>query len=317
MSKLSIYYKFPTDCLVQVRQLAPDFDVVVCGDKDELQIHLENTEILFTMFHPIDAGILRRAPQLKWIQALTAGIDPLPLEEIKSRGILLTSGRGIHKIHMAEYAVAAMIILTRNFHGMFCNQVQGRWERSLPQGEIHGRVAGIVGLGSIGREIARKANLLGMHVIGVQRDPQPLPFVEHVYTPTEMDEVFKRSDYVINLLPATVETRGLISENYFNLMKPTACFINMGRGPTVNQADLITALQNHKIRGLFSDVFETEPLPAESPLWKMENVIITPHIAGVSAKYIDRAMDIIRHNLGVYVSGAGEMMNLVDLNKGY
>jgi phosphoglycerate dehydrogenase-like enzyme len=132
-----------------------------------------------------------------------------------------------------------------------------------------------------------------------------------------MAEVFKLSDYVINLLPETPKTKGLIDKKLFTLMKNSACFINLGRGSTVNQSDLIDALQTKMIRALVSDVYEKEPLPEDSPLWELENVILTPHIAGVSPKYLERALDIIRHNLHVYASHSGEMMNVVDLSKEY
>ena len=132
-----------------------------------------------------------------------------------------------------------------------------------------------------------------------------------------MEEVFKQSDYVINLLPDTIATRGLIDKKFFTLMKKSACFINLGRGSTVNQADLIDALRTKMFHALVSDVYEEEPLPEDNPLWQLENVILTPHIAGISSKYLERALSIIRHNLNVYVSHSGVMMNVVDLTRGY
>jgi phosphoglycerate dehydrogenase-like enzyme len=257
------------------------------------------------------------APNLKWIQALTAGVDFLPLSEIEKQGITLTCGRGIHKVHIAEYALAAMINLARNFHLMVRNQLGGKWDRSVAQDEIHGSTAGIIGLGSIGQEIARKASLLGMRVIGVKNSPRPLEGVDQVYGPGQLDAVFRQSDYVINLLPDTRATRGLIDKAFFSLMRPSACFINLGRGSTVNQDDLIDALRTKMIRAAVCDVYEEEPLPTGSPLWQMKNVILTPHIAGVSPQYLRRAMDIIRHNLSVYRSGTGRMINVVDSVRGY
>ena len=156
-----------------------------------------------------------------------------------------------------------------------------------------------------------------MRVIGVKNTPRPVQEIDHVYGPSQMEEVFKQSDYVINLLPDTRETKGLIDKTFFGLMKKSACFINLGRGSTVNQADLIDALRKGKIRALVSDVYEAEPLPADNPLWRLENVILTPHIAGVSPQYLQRALDIIRHNLQAYISQAGQMMNIVDLTLGY
>jgi len=133
----------------------------------------------------------------------------------------------------------------------------------------------------------------------------------------EIGWLFRESDYLINLLPGTWETEHLVDASLLKQMKPSACLINMGRGTTVKEADLIPVLQEGKIRAFWSDVFEQEPLPEDSPLWKMENVVITPHICGESTKYMEKAMEIIGHNLKVYQTEEGEMMNLVDPKKGY
>jgi D-2-hydroxyacid dehydrogenase (NADP+) len=317
MTTLTVYFRPPEEFLTQLNNISSKIEIIVCTDRKELNSYLSRTEILITLFAWPDAEMIRLALNLKWIQALTAGVDFFPLNEIRQQGIILTCGRGIHKVYMSEYAIAAMINLARNFHLMFRNQLNGKWDRSVAQDEIHGRTAGIVGLGSIGQEIARKASLLGMRVIGVKNTPRPLQWVDHVYGPMEMGEVFKQSDYVINLLPDTQATRGLIDKAFFALMNKSACFINLGRGPTVNQADLIEALLTKRIRAAVSDVYEKEPLPAKSPLWQMENVILTPHVAGASPQYLQRAMEIVRHNLNVYLSGSGKMVNVVDPVRGY
>jgi phosphoglycerate dehydrogenase-like enzyme len=317
MDKLVVYFGAPEEFIIAIGKIASKFEIVTCTSPEQLQAHLGNMEILFALFAWPDSEIIRSAPKLRWIQALTAGIDFFPLEEIKKQGIILTTGRGIHKLYIAEYAIAAMINLARNFHLMFRNQLQGNWDRSIAQDEVHGTTVGILGLGSIGREVAIKAAALGMHVIGTKYNPEPLPGVDRVYGPEDMEQVFKQSDYVINLLPGTPHTLGLIDKTHFKAMKSSACFINLGRGSTVVQDDLIEALQSKTIRAMVSDVYEQEPLPHDSPLWQLENVILTPHIAGVSPKYLQRAMEIIRHNLEVYISRRGEMINMVDLKKGY
>ena len=317
MNKLAVYFNPPEGFTKHLSDITDKFEISICTNRDELESCLPDTEVLIALFSFPDENIIRRASKLRWIQALTAGVDFYPLSRIKEKKIILTCGRGIHKIYIAEYAVAAMINLARNFHLVFRNQLKGKWDRSIAQDEINGKIVGILGLGAIGREIARKANILGMRVIGVKTRPQLMEAVDHVYDPSEMEEVFRQSDYVINLLPDTKETRGLIDKRFFAMMKKSACFINLGRGTTVNQADLIEALQLKMFRALVSDVYEEEPLPEDNPLWRMENVILTPHIAGVSPKYLERAIDIVRHNLKVYVSQAGEMMNVVDLTRGY
>ena len=317
MNKLVVYFRAPEEFMNYLENFSNKFKIITCKGADKLQPHLPETEVLVTLFNSPDAKMIQQAPRLQWIQALTAGVDSFPLNEINKRNILLTNGRGIHKIHIAEYAIAAMITLARNFHLTFRNQLKRKWDRSVPQDEINGCTVGIIGLGAIGQEIAHKASILGMRVIGVKHSPKPLEGVEHVYGPAQMESVFKESDYVINLLPDTPDTKGLIDKTMFAAMKKTACFINLGRGPTVNQDDLIEALQEKKIRALFSDVYAEEPLPENSPLWEMENVVLTPHNAGVSPKYLRRATDIIRHNLPVYLAKSGEMINVVDLGRGY
>ncbi|MGD2188200.1 MAG: D-2-hydroxyacid dehydrogenase [Desulfobacterales bacterium] len=317
MKKCLIYFELPEAYIAQLKQIANQFEFISCNDESELREHLADMEVLATFMAKFDAKLLASAPHLKWIQAITAGVDNLPLQEIKEREIILTNARGVHKIHMAEYALAAMINMARNFHVMHRNQLKGKWDRTVPQTEIHGQVVGIVGLGSIGKEIAKKASFFGMRVIGVQKEPAAVKHVEAVYGPEEMETVFKESDYVINLLPLTENTKGIIDKRYFGSMKPTAFFINIGRGPTVNQDDLVDALITKRIAGLVADVYQEEPLHEDSPLWKLENVILTPHIAGVSPNYMARALEILQHNLKAYVHKSGEMLNVIDLNKAY
>lgn len=300
----------------QLREMYPQLEIVQRTDREGIFEHLPRADILLTFFL-CTRKMLDAAPRLKWIQAISAGVDYMDLAEIRRRGILLTNGRGIHKIHMAEFTLAAMINLARGFHTMFRNQMQKKWDRNVPQKEIHGATLGIVGLGAIGGAIAEKAAMMGMHVIGVRRRPGPFPHVDQVYGPDAMDRVFQRSDYIVNLLPYTPETEKLIDRRFFNQMKPTACFINIGRGRTVNEPDLIEALQTGKISAMVSDVYYEEPLPADSPLWDLDNVILAPHICGASPRYHDRAMEIIVHNLGVYLGGRGDMINVVDLEAGY
>jgi phosphoglycerate dehydrogenase-like enzyme len=317
MRKCLIYFEFPEDYISQLRKIANHYEFISCTDKSVLMKHLPGVEILIIFVAKFDAELLALAPNLKWIQAITAGVDNLPLKEINDRGIILTNARGIHKIQMAEFAIAAMINFARNFHLMHRNQIKGLWDRSIPQAEIYSKVVGIIGLGSIGEEIARKASFFGMRVLGVRQNPRPAKYVDRVYGMEEMDKVFRESDYIINLLPLTAGTRKLIDKHYFGSMKKAACFINIGRGPTVNQTDLVDALKSNRIGGLVADVYEAEPLPEDSPLWGLENVILTPHIAGVSPNYLKRAMEVIMHNLRVYVSQSGEMMNVIDCSSGY
>ena len=290
--------------------------IVVSENKEELLAELPDADVLFGLRFTKD--MLESAKQIKWVQSLSAGVDHMPMAEMENRGILLTNGRGIHKIHMTEYAIAAMIMMARNFHVMSRNQIKGRYDRNVSQGQIHGSTVGIIGLGSIGTEIARVSKFLGMNVLTVKSSSGHVPeYVDRSYERKDMVKVFEESDYVINLLPSTRSTINLIDGKYFSAMKDTAVFINMGRGNTVNEDDMIEALRSKSIKGVVTDVYNNEPLSEDSPLWSLDNIIMTPHICGENPHYMERAYKIFKENLRVFATGEGEMVNLVDANKGY
>lgn len=292
-----------------------DWRVEVVFKPEELDQVIRDAEVLIAF--PTDPDIIARGTKLRWVQALSVGVDAFPVKVLTERGVVMTNGKGIHQIHMAEYAIGAMIMLARSLPVLMRRQFRGEWKRTSFQGEINGTTVGILGLGTIGREVARRAAFMGMRVIGVKNRPEPVSHVTQVMGPEAMDQVFAQSDYLINLLPGTPDTYQVIDWRLLSLMKPEACLINMGRGQTIKEADLIRVLQEGGIRFFWSDVFEEEPLPPESPLWGMENVVITPHICGESRHYMDKAMGIIAHNLKVYQTGKGRMINRVDLSKGY
>lgn len=314
MRKVLIFHDFSDAAKKRLTEKFNDISLLICKDMNDVLQNIADAEIFITF--TCSREMIERAGKLKWIQALSAGVDGMPLDYIKERGIILTNARGIHKVHMSEYAIWAMISLARNTHALYRNQLKCKWNDHIYQGEINGSTVGILGLGSIGQEIARKASALGMHVIGVKSTPEKVDYVDKVYGEDDMASVFKESDYIINLLPCTPKTERIINKDFLNLMKDTACFINMGRGGTVNEEDIIKVLSEHKIRAAVFDVFYNEPLPQDSPLWKMDNVILTPHISGSSSKYIERFMEIIEHNLEAYEKGR-KMINIVNLDRGY
>jgi len=317
MRKILVNFDLEAEYLEKLRRNCGGCPIVFSRDRGSMAEELKDTEILITFRRRIPSEMIEDARNLRWVQVLTAGVDSLPLETLRERGIIVTSGTGIHRIFMAEYAIASMINLARNFHVVFRNQMQRKWDRTPPQGEIYGSTLGILGLGSIGREVAQRAFRFGMRVIGVKRTLEPVEYVERVYGFKEMKEIFRQSDYVINLLPDTPATEKIVDRRCFEAMKPTAAFISIGRGQTVNEEDLVDALRDGKIAALVSDVYYTEPLSEQSPLWDMENVILTPHVCGASPQYMARAMEIIEHNLQVYFSGNGEMITRVDVRAGY
>ena len=260
---------------------------------------------------------IQHAPRLRWVHSTGAGVDRLLFPEILERAVLLTTSSGIHH-WLIEHVLAVMLALSRRLNLAMRNQIQHRWERGprLEGDEIAGQTLGILGLGSIGTELAGKAHALGMRVIGTKRTPAPIPGVERVLPPDGLAEVLREADVVVVALPLTSATRGLIGEPELRTMKPTAVLINIGRGPIVQERVLIQALQERWIAGAALDVFEKEPLPAESPLYDLENVIITPHVSGASPHYMDRAVPFFCENLAAYLQGR-PLRNMVDKGRGY
>jgi phosphoglycerate dehydrogenase-like enzyme len=255
------------------------------------------------------------APRLKWVHALTAGVEKLLFPEIAASDTILTNSKGIHGIPVSEHVLALMLAFTRGLNLLVPQQQEKRWNR-VPTDEIHEKTIGIVGLGSIGREIAKKAKGMGMEVIATKREMTTEIFVDKLYKPEQLREMLGVADFVVAALPLTEKTNGLFTLDEFQAMKPSAYFINIARGAIVRQADLVMALQLGVIKGAGLDVFEEEPLPADSPLWAMNNVIITPHMAAISPYYLDRAVKLFVDNLVRYVENR-EMFNVIDKAKGY
>lgn len=256
------------------------------------------------------------APGLRWIHSTAAGVDQLLHPEVLERAIDVTSSTGIHQ-PLVEHVFAMVLALTRRLHVALRNQLHRRWERRAAVGdEIRGKTMGILGLGHIGAEIAEKAAVFGMRVIGTKRAPASVAHVDRVYPPEGLADVLRDADVVVIALPLTPQTRGLIGEDELRMMKRSALLINIGRGAIVQEAALIRALQEGWIAGAGLDVFEREPLPADSPLWGVDSVIITPHVSGTSPRYMDAAVPLFCENLRRYLDGE-PLRNLVDKRRGY
>lgn len=300
--------------IAQLRSVDPRVRVVAATDLARAIELAPQAEIMVGWNVPREA--VQRAPKLRWIHSTAAGVDQLLHPEVLEREIVITSSSGIHQ-PLVEHVFAMVLALTRRLHIAIRNQVHRRWERRQATGdEVRGKTMGVLGLGHIGAEIAEKAHVFGMRVIGTKRTPADVPHVDRIYPPDELREVLRASDVVVIALPLTSDTRGLLGEAAFRAMKRTALVINIGRGPIVQEAALVRALQEGWIGGAGLDVFEREPLPADSPLWGMEHVIITPHVSGGWPGYMDAAIPLLCDNLRRYLDGA-PMRNLVDKARGY
>jgi D-2-hydroxyacid dehydrogenase (NADP+) len=257
-------------------------------------------------------SMLEKATNLKWIQAVTAGVDSFLDQPALRKELIITSASGMHGPQMSEMAILFMLAFNRNFPRNVKNQSNRIWER-WPARLLSKKNVGILGVGKIGQEIARKCKAFDMIVYGINRSHRDLECLDYYYAPGELLNVIGELDYFISVLPSTPQTRNMIGMKEFSVMKPSAFFINMGRGDAVNETDLIEALKTGKIAGAGLDVFFREPLPPESPLWEMENVMITPHVGGVSDIYIEQALPIVRENLRRYLNHEQkDLINLIE-----
>lgn len=265
----------------------------------------------------VTAEFLSHFPNLKLIFTVAAGVNAMPFDYLKAQGILLANSRGLHAEHMSEHALAMMLVQTRQLGLAIRSQERHYWS----QGEgifssVHGKTLCIVGAGSIGNALARKAVALGMTVTGVSRSGKENPLYQTMYQTTELKTAVATADVVVLLVPLTAETHHLFDETIFSAMKRNSLFINISRGGTVDEDALMTALGDGTLAFCGLDVFSQEPLGADSAFWDMENVLITPHTAGNIDAYFERAMLIFQDVLSDFRSG-NPIKNQVNLELGY
>jgi phosphoglycerate dehydrogenase-like enzyme len=283
---------------------------------DEHSCDWEQVEILISYGNQVNASFLDRCPNLKWVQAFQSGVELFPLEELRKRNIILTNILGIHAIPMSEYTISMILYFARDFPKYLENQKKHIWDREELVGEAYGKIAGILGAGTIGQEVAKRLEFLGMKVYGMNTSGELKPHFHKMYTPDKKLDLLQQCDYVILILPLTKQTEGLIDEEELAAMKKDACLINIGRGPLINERAFITAMKTKQIRGAALDVFAEDPLPEESPLWDLENVLITPHMAAKTVKFLDRCIEKFEINIGNYFNNK-PLNNQIDLNRGY
>jgi len=263
------------------------------------------------------------ATQLRWIHSGAAGVGGSLFPELVASDVILTNSAGIHASPLAEYAIGAMIYFARGFDVAAAAKAERVWRHPYlagmesPLRELGDRTVGILGLGGIGEAVGRRAAGLGMRVIGLRRTSAPGPeWVDRLLAREELHELLAESDYVVVALPETEATRDLIGEGELAAMRPGSVLINLSRGRIVTEPHLIESLRGGHLRGAALDVFATEPLPTSSPLWDMENVLITPHTGAVTDRFWDRETALIETNVRHYVAGE-PLVNQVAKGKGY
>ncbi|HEX7118343.1 MAG TPA: D-2-hydroxyacid dehydrogenase [Longimicrobiales bacterium] len=271
----------------------------------------------------VPAEILRQGRALRWVHTGTAGVRSSLTPEMLERDVVFTNSAGVHAPAMAESVLAMILHFTRGLDLAVRAQAEGRWGKAqfdaddAPVREIAGSTVGIVGYGGIGREVSTRVRVLGARVIALKRRPGPQEDdVEVVYGRDGLDRLLAASDVVVVSAPETSETRGLIDAAALGRMRPHAILVNVARGGLVDEAALADALRAGRLRGAALDVFATEPLPAESPLWRLPNVLITPHVSAYTQRFWERECALLEENLARFLAGR-TLLNVVDKRAGY
>jgi phosphoglycerate dehydrogenase-like enzyme len=297
---------------------AGDAKLIFIKSLEELQLEKADADVYLGYCHHVTPDM----KNLRWVQNYFVGIDRCTENSLLREGkVLLTNTKAIPGPGMAEHTIAMMLMLARKMHIYYQQQQKSQWRRLSNAGkhvvEVNGKTMLVVGLGGIGRQVAKRAHGLGMRVIATRNSSRKGPdYVDYVGLADEMTELAKKADVVVNITPLTEATRGMFNRDFFETMKPTAFFINIGRGKSVVTEDLVVALNTNEIAGAALDVTDPEPLPANHPLWKLPNVIITPHNSAPSDQMLQRFWTLVRENLRRYTAGE-PMLNVVDINRGY
>ncbi|MFC1965417.1 D-2-hydroxyacid dehydrogenase [Chloroflexota bacterium] len=316
------------ECQQQITSVGPEVKMTNVSDlfraerrgdsasKTRLDTLLAEAEVVFGYRYPGD--ILARAPKLKWIQVMSAGVDRFLTDDMVKSRVTLINASGIHANTISEFVICTMLMFVKQSQSCFQMKQNKEWGRFNAL-VLRGKTVGIVGLGSIGWEVARLAKAFGMRVLAIRRSARRVGrarYVDIMLPPDKLQQLLTESDFVVLAVPFTRETKGLIGEKELRGMKPTAYLINIARGAVVDEGVLIRALEEHWIAGAGLDVFTTEPLPADSKLWELPNVIFSPHVAGGMDDYALRATEVFSENLRRYLNGK-KLLNVVGKKKGY
>ena len=286
------------------------------SEKEKLDALLAWADVIFGFVPP--QNIIARAPNLKWLQVVSAGVDRHRDTEIWKSRVTITGVSGIHATPISEFVLGFMLMFAKDMPRSFRMKQTRQWQRYGTQ-VLHSKTVGIIGLGHIGSEVARLSKAFGMKVIATRRSTKQAGKARNVdllLPRNQLRQLLAGSDYVVLSVPLTPDTRHIIGEAEFKAMKPTACIINIGRGRLIDEEALLRALDEKRIAGAGLDVTPTEPLPPESRLWDFDNVIITPHISGGIEDYMLHATDLFCENLKRYLDGR-RLLNVIDRKKGY
>ncbi len=316
MPNLLILLTLPEDVRVQYDEtLAPNFPELAIQTVDHhsrVDPHVADADILLTFAPMMADAVLAEAPKLKWIHAIGTGVDGILMLPSLRHDVILTSTRGIHGVPMTQMAFMLMLALCRELSRSLRAQAEGRWER-WPARLLDNKTAGIVGVGLIAEELAPRLKAFGMEVIGMSRSGRAVPGIDRMVRRADLVHVAGEIDFLIVLVPYEDDTHGLIGAEVLRAMNPTAYLVNIARGGVVDEGALLETLRTGGIAGAALDTFIDEPLPGDHPFWRMENVIVTPHLGGFNDAYVGQALPQLETNLRFFLDGTPErMINVVE-----
>ena len=278
---------------------------------------LRDAQVLVTYGEDLDEEKIAVAEKLEWIFVASAGVEKMPAQAIADRGIYVSNVRGIHKKPMAESVLAHILSLKRGLPSIYEQQARSEWNKRIHLTELNGSTALIMGPGAIGQEIGRILQAFEVHTIGINSSGEMASYMNETFTMQDLMEHLPKADIVISMLPSTEKTKGLLTREHFAAMKENAIFMNFGRGDLVDETILVEALTQKLIAHAVLDVYMEEPLPPHSPLWKMDNVTVSPHLSSHSSRYVERSLEIFKPNLLKWAAGERELENEVNILRGY
>ncbi len=307
-------YNYGKENMDKIRNLGYEI-VQKNGENISYTEEIEDVEVL-VCYNPFNKLDINKMKNLKWIQLASIGVDQVPNSTLLENNIILTNNRGGYSIPMGEWVVLKTLEIYKKSAELYKQQRNKKWKMNTSLLEIYGKTIAFIGTGSIAVESAKRFQGFGTNIIGVNTKGRKVEYFDKCYSIDKLDEVLSISDTVVLTIPYTEQTHHLINKDKLNKMKKDAAFINVSRGSIINEQDLINHLKEGNLLGAALDVFEKEPLPETSPLWEMENVIVTSHNSWISEMRNERRFNTILNNMERYKKGE-ELMNLVDLKRGY
>lgn len=312
--KALVTFKYKDDEMKSLKDLG--YEIIFRDERNiEFSNEIKDVDLMvcFDPFDKIDIGLF---PNLKWIQLLSAGINHVPIEKVLAQNIILTNNRGGYSIPIAEWIVLKILEMIKNSKEFYDKQNQKTWKMDTSLLELYGKTIGFIGTGSIAEEAAKRLEAFGVKILGINSSGRSVNHFHECFSIDKINDVVPQCDFLVVATPYTDKTHHLINESVFSSMKDGTYLVNIARGSIIDENALIHNLKSGKVKKAALDVFEVEPLPEDSPLWEMDNVIISPHNSWASEMYARRRYEIAHKNMKRYINNE-EMVNVVNLKTGY